>query len=270
MMDIFIIVFTDLDGTLLDHNDYSFTAAQPCLDFMRENEIPIIFASSKTSIEIENLCSETNFFHPYIAENGALLCIPKNYYLKNKSINSVYKKIMIGLPRKKIDQVLQNLYTIYHFRSFGDLTTDEIVKRTGLSENQALDANQRECTEPILWEDSENNLVLFSKQLEKFNMQLLRGGRFHHVMGIHDKATTMSILLHDYKEHFSKNIISIALGDSPNDYKMLKAANYGIVIPNPDTSKATIDESDNIIYAETAGPKGWNDTLLKLLEELLQ
>ena len=77
-MDVFIIVFTDLDGTLLDHNDYSFTAAQPCLDFIRENKIPLIFASSKTSFEIENLCSETNFFHPYIAENGALLCIPEN------------------------------------------------------------------------------------------------------------------------------------------------------------------------------------------------
>lgn len=269
MMDVFIIVFTDLDGTLLDHNDYSFTAAQPCLDFMRENDIPIIFASSKTSIEIENLCSETNFFHPYIAENGALLCMPENYFLRNKPISSVYKKIMIGLPRVKIDQVLNNLHTSYQFRSFSDLTTDEIVKHTGLSENQALDANQRECTEPILWEDSENNLILFSKQLEKFNMQLLRGGRFHHVMGIHDKATTMSVLLQDFKKHCSKTIISIALGDSPNDYKMLKTANYGVVIPNPDTAEATIDESDKIIYAETAGPQGWNDTLLKLFEELL-
>ena len=268
-MDVFIIVISDLDGTLLDHNDYNYTAAKPCLDFIRKKGIPLIFASSKTSIEIENLCSEINFFHPYIAENGALLCIPENYFIKGNSSTSVYEKKVIGIPREKINQVLENLTSSYQFTTFSKLTPGEIVSHTGLSESQALDANKRECTEPILWEDSEHKLVSFSTQLEKFNMRLLRGGRFHHVMGVHDKATTMTLLIEYFKKHINKSIISIALGDSPNDYEMLSTADYGVVVPNPSIAKATIDESAKIIYANTSGPKGWNDTLLKLFENLL-
>ena len=269
-MSVFIIVFSDLDGTLLDHNNYSYTAAKPCLDYIRENNIPLIFTSSKTSIEIENLCAETNFYHPYIAENGALLCIPKNYFLLNTPTRTEYEKIMIGLPREEINQVLQKQHSIYEFQSFSTLTTSEIMNNTGLSESQAIGANQRKCTEPILWNDSQSKLTEFSKQLELLNLQLLRGGRFHHVMGIHDKATTMSLLLQKYKNNGNKSITSIALGDSPNDYKMLKTADYGVVIPNPHVAMASIEESDKIIFAPNEGPKGWNDTLLNLFRKIFE
>ncbi len=55
-----IVVFTDLDGTLLDHDSYSYTAAEPALDFIRNNNIPLIFTTSKTAIEVEELCIQTS------------------------------------------------------------------------------------------------------------------------------------------------------------------------------------------------------------------
>ncbi len=65
-----VVIFTDLDGTLLDHHNYSFIPAIPCLEFIRKQNIPLIFTSSKTSIEIEELCTLTNLYHPYIAETN--------------------------------------------------------------------------------------------------------------------------------------------------------------------------------------------------------
>jgi len=101
-------------------------------------------------------------------------------------------------------------------------------------------------------------------------LRLISGGRFHHVMGKHDKATTMTLLIKQYEKHRNKNLTSIALGDSPNDLQMLQNADYGIIIPNPHAPKMCVDNHVNLIHAEKPGPQGWNDTLLALLTELIE
>ena len=45
------LVFTDLDGTLLDES-YSWDLAQPAIDLLRSASIPIILNSSKTVAEM--------------------------------------------------------------------------------------------------------------------------------------------------------------------------------------------------------------------------
>ena len=47
------VVFTDLDGTLLDHTSYSHQAAEPALEAIRERRIPLVFCTSKTRAEVE-------------------------------------------------------------------------------------------------------------------------------------------------------------------------------------------------------------------------
>ncbi|RLG21689.1 hypothetical protein DRN72_03465 [Methanosarcinales archaeon] len=41
------VVFTDLDGTLLD-SEYSFEEALDTLRWLEDNHIPVVFCSSKT------------------------------------------------------------------------------------------------------------------------------------------------------------------------------------------------------------------------------
>lgn len=268
-MSALIAIFTDLDGTLLEHDSYSFTPAIPCLDIIRQQDIPLIFTSSKTAIEIEELCTQIDLYHPYIAENGGLLSTPGNYF-SNDTTSRAYEKKLTGVSRKDIDAVLKNLFRHYKFKSFTQMTYSEIMQLTGLNEKQACHANTRECSEPICWQDTNKQLEAFSRHLEDRNLQLLEGGRFHHVMGNHDKATAMSLLLKKYQEHCNKSIISIALGDSPNDFKMLEAADYGVVIPNPDAPNQHLAHRAHLIHANSPGPQGWNDTLIELLKELNQ
>ncbi len=263
-----IIIFTDLDGTLLDHNDYSYTAATPCLDYIRHNNISLIYTSSKTAVEIYELCRQTNMYHPFISENGGLLSSPKQYFSAIKQNKVEYEHQLIGVSRQNINSLLEKLRNHYQFTYFNIMTTDEIIALTGLTRDLALMANQRECTEPVHWLDNEKNLKEFTKILNTENLQLLKGGRFFHVMGYHDKATTMSLLIDKFQKQLNTELISIALGDSPNDYKMLKAADYGILIPNPIAPKEHLDNSRNLLYASSEGPQGWNDTLLDLLKDL--
>ena len=43
-----LIVYTDLDGSLLDGTSYSYEAATPALTALREQGIPLVLVSSKT------------------------------------------------------------------------------------------------------------------------------------------------------------------------------------------------------------------------------
>ncbi|MFK7815780.1 MAG: HAD-IIB family hydrolase [Gammaproteobacteria bacterium] len=264
-----IVVCTDLDGTLLDHESYSYKLAKPALEFIRKKHIPLIFTTSKTATEIEELCKTTNFYHPFIAENGGLLAIPENYF-SNQQPTKIYIRHVVGKSRDDINLVLNNLTSSYKFKSFNDMSKDELVTHTGLKPHQALYANQRDSTEPLLWLDDPAKLTIFSTQLEEHDLRLISGGRFHHVMGTHDKATTMTTLLKEFENHSNAKITSIALGDSPNDLKMLQTANHGIIIPNPHAPKMCIDNHASLRIAEQPGPQGWSDSLLILLKELIE
>ena len=41
------IVFTDLDGTLLDLKSYSYARSREAVEFLQNREIPLVFCSSK-------------------------------------------------------------------------------------------------------------------------------------------------------------------------------------------------------------------------------
>ena len=265
-----IVIFTDLDGTLLDHDNYSYAAAEPCLNYIREHNIPLIFTSSKTAVEIKDLCKQTNIYHPFIAENGGLLAIPESYFSEQQANTTSYTKNVIGKARADIGLILDTLSSSYIFKSFNNMSTEELISHTGLNQQQALYANQRDCTEPLLWLDEETKLQDFATKLEKYELRLISGGRFHHVMGKHDKATTMALLIKQFENFWNKQFISIALGDSPNDLEMLQTADHGIVIPNPHAPKMCIDNHATLVYAEKSGAQGWNDRLLALLKELIE
>jgi mannosyl-3-phosphoglycerate phosphatase len=75
-----LVIFTDLDGCLLDRETYSFEPAQAALRLIREKEIPLILVSSKTRVEIEEYRRRLKNGHPIVSENGGAVFIPKDYF----------------------------------------------------------------------------------------------------------------------------------------------------------------------------------------------
>ncbi|HEY4579910.1 MAG TPA: HAD-IIB family hydrolase, partial [Candidatus Acidoferrales bacterium] len=65
-----MIVFTDLDGTLLDYHTFSWTAANEALAEIERRRVPLVFCTSKTRAEIEALRRKIGNAHPFISENG--------------------------------------------------------------------------------------------------------------------------------------------------------------------------------------------------------
>ena len=65
-----MIVFTDLDGTLLDHETYRFDAALPALETLAARGVPLVLATSKTAAEIGPIRQALGRDVPAIVENG--------------------------------------------------------------------------------------------------------------------------------------------------------------------------------------------------------
>lgn len=257
-----LLFFTDLDGTLLDRETYDWSPARPALDELARHRLPLILNSSKTAAEIRDLRAEIGNGHPYIVENGAAAIIPAGYFEPGQAEDEV---LHFAEPRSQILSVLAELRKEgFRFSGFTDMSDEEVAERSGLSVANAAKARDRSATEPIVWNSSELDVPSFRQALDRHGLRLVRGGRFHHVMGDFDKADAMRALVTRYRDQANgAEIQTVALGDSPNDRHMLEAADIAVVIRGPEP--LTLAEGLKVMYSDQTGPSGWNECVLTIL-----
>ncbi|TRZ85168.1 mannosyl-3-phosphoglycerate phosphatase, partial [bacterium] len=153
-----LIIFTDLDGSLLNHEDYSFEEAMPSIGRIKRAGIPLIITTSKTRPEVEHLQQEMGIREPFIVENGGGIFFPRGYrnlMIENGERQEDYTLICIGTRYSMVRRFLKKTGSRFDIKGFGDLTTEEISGLTGLSPDRAEMAKAREFTEPILLERPE-------------------------------------------------------------------------------------------------------------------
>ncbi|MFK8021546.1 MAG: HAD-IIB family hydrolase [Pseudomonadales bacterium] len=269
------LVFTDLDGTLLDHFSYSFAEAEDLIQDLSSQRIPLIFCSSKTRAEIEPLRTDINNKHPFVVENGAAVFVPRDYFAikpQGAVLRGKYWVKEFGKTRKHWLGVLQRHKSIYseQFRSFVDLGAQGIADTCGLSIEQASLANQREYTEPVFWLGSEAVRQAFTNSLIRSGAFVQQGGRFLHLTGAGDKGVALLWLLEQYKRSEPNTAFhTIAMGDSQNDVSMLEVSDSAILIRSPVHDLPLLGRRSELYISDKPGPEGWRVTLqntLKLLE----
>ncbi len=155
-----LIIFTDLDGSLLNHGDYSWEAARPALDKIRELGIPLIICTSKTRLEVEFIQKEINIQGPFIVENGGGIIFPQEYRaipMGSAIITDNYRCIPLGLSYARIRSFIKEACKEFSIRGFGDMRyCGDRRNRTGLPIEKAVMAKKREFTELFYWSMSRN------------------------------------------------------------------------------------------------------------------
>lgn len=263
------VIFSDLDGTLLDNETYSFNAASEALELINTKEIPLVLCSSKTPKEMElyrNLLTNNS---PFISENGGGIFIPKNYFSKDFDFNREsdgYKVIDLGTSRKKLCEALKSIReeTGIQIKGFSDMTVAEIAELTGLDRDTAKLAMVREHSEPFIISEDEKYAATIEAQINLKGYRHTRGGRFHHILGENDKGKAVMILSKLYKSELG-DIETVALGDSLNDLPMLQAVNEPILVQKPAGNYDSQIRLSKLTYAKAIGPTGWNSAILGLL-----
>ena len=267
-----LLIFTDLDGTLADYHTYSIEPALPALDALKKNNIPLIICSSKTRAEIEKFRLRLDNTHPFISENGGAIFVPIDYFsyeIPFTRKDFKYSIIEFGTPYHKIRGTLQKIKSRFPdtVRGFGDLSAQEVANICELSPDEGFLAKEREYDEPFILEDK-TILEKIREIANEDHLQIIKGGRFYHLIGENDKGTAVSFLTDIYRREHT-HIQTIAIGDSQNDLFMLQVVDYPVLVQKPGGNYDQTISLDNLIYASGIGPAGWNAAVSKLLDKLL-
>ncbi len=227
-----IVIFTDLDGTLLDDN-YSFDYATPALDLIRSKNIPLVLCSSKSQSEMEHWQAKLGIKGAFIVENGAAVFLNGDF-----DSNEVIK---LGTNVKELKEILVHISKECDckLKLFSEMSLKEIMDHTGLPIEQARMAKLKNYTEAFIVE--RGNVSLVKDLIEKKGYNYTRAKRFHYIMKGNDKGKAVKLLMDKFEGY-----TSIGLGDNENDKPMLD------VVDKP--------------FMLTKGPSEWNDIVLGLLK----
>jgi mannosyl-3-phosphoglycerate phosphatase len=265
------VFFTDLDGTLLDYSSYSFEKAIPALRHLKAEGLPVVVSSSKTRAEIEYYRKKLGNRHPFISENGGGIFIPKGYFdfglqdLHPEVIEDAgYEVIMLGARysdlREAIVSLIEDGFDVW---GFGDMSAGEVAELSGLTVFEAELSKKRDFDEPFLFQGNEEEEKKLVDAITRKGYNCTRG-RFFHILGESNKGTAVSVLSGLYQKQLG-DIVTVGLGDRPNDFPMLMTVDIPVLVQQPGGIHAEGPDIPGLIRAGGIGPEGWNKAVLDIL-----
>ena len=263
-----ILIFTDLDGSLLNHNDFEFKEIKSFILNCLDKGIKIIPNSSKTKSEIEYFFHQLGKKLPYILENGAAIhnlnLLNNNFKLKENSI----------ILSRSIGQILEIFYTTVplEFRKksvfIKDMTKEKQMNILGLNDKYLPFALDREYSIPLIFNGSQKVIDEFSSILKSLGLKLHEGGRVFNICDDCSKGFAMNCIVEKLKNQHATNPHTIVVGDSPNDISMLIQSDQPCVIPLPNRNNLINLKIKNILRAKKCAPKGWEEVIKSSLKKI--
>ncbi len=258
-----ILIFTDLDGSLLDRETFKFDKIKNYIIHLLSEGIFIIPNSSKTEKEIISFNRELGFELPYISENGSAIIglnlLNKNF--PNKIILSREKDDLIKIFNTRVPESLKNKCKLV-------LKMDKKKQNSilGLSGTSLKNATNRNYTIPFLFEGSKIEKGKLSKILKSHSLTLQEGGRVINLCDNVNKVKSMNKVVRIYKK-IETNTKVIAVGDNYNDLDMLKNSDLPCLVFN---DKFRLDQINinNLLVSNKPSPEGWADVIKKALVKL--
>ncbi len=259
------VIITDMDGSLLNHQDYRYDAVLPCLKELQQQSVAVVLNSSKTRAELADWVDKLQLSHPFVTENGSAIFSPSGYFdaaivqpwLRQHALEfrqlPGYDIIELGTRIEKlqafVDEQTPNAI------DFSRCSLNQAVDITGLSRDDARLAQQREYSLPLLFAQATEEKD-FSEQALAAGFNILKGGRFLHLLGKTDKGRSVQWLRELYRQQRAEPVQVIALGDSANDAAMLQQADIAVLVHNPEAAPFGLYHPQ-LIKTIRCAPEGW-------------
>lgn len=267
-----LVVFTDLDGTLLDHQTYSSEAASVALARIGRAEVPLVLCSSKTRLEIERVRQRLTSFHPFVSENGAAVFIPPDYFpfaVPGARERDRYLVLEYGRPYREVVDLLHRTAARLDVAvvGFSDMSVEEVAEACGLPLADARLARAREYDEPfrvVAGGSAARDRLRCG--LRRAGLRSVAGGRFDHATGCADKGTSVAQLTALYRR-VDGRVLTVGLGDSLNDLPLLGEVDIPVIVRNP-AAGATAQLRRKLPAAQVTGvpgPAGWAEAVNRIL-----
>ena len=257
------LIFTDLDGSLLDRDTFKFDEIKDYLKKLLSNGIFIIPNTSKTEKEILEFNNELGSNLPYISENGAAIngLDLLNSNLPKELILSRDKNNLINIFKKSVPENLQN-----KCKWLSEMDEKKQSLIFGLEDEKLKMALDRKYTIPFIFEGNKNEKNKLFKIVKNKGLALQEGGRVINLTDKVNKAKALQVFVRFFKKN-NKEVKTIAVGDNYNDLDMLKTSDFPCLVFN---DKFTLDEIPikNLIITNKPSPEGWADVIKMALAKI--
>ena len=254
------IVFSDLDGTILDFTTYSYDDSLEGVDILKSNRVPLVLVSNKTFPEMKEIHMELDLHHPFIFENGGGIAYPENN-TAGDTYQIEYLGERVDVLKEKFN-ILKNVAGV-PVKSIYDMDINEIAGVTGLSLSRVGLLIKRATSIPFLPSSSTDKIDMnkTNSVLEKHGVLITRGGRFYHLVssGVDKGSAVRKVSEYIKRTSGADKILTVGIGDSESDLSMLKAVDIPFLIRKPDGS--TIHADFEVIVTRHIGPGGFTEAV---------
>ncbi|MGB3136175.1 MAG: HAD-IIB family hydrolase [Nodosilinea sp.] len=269
------IVFTDLDGTLLNGETYAYQAVLPTLAQLAALDVPVVPVTSKTRQEVAQLRRDAGLRDPFVVENGSAVYLPTGqarFALPPGEDSEGYRVLQLGCnyvtARAGLKAIAQTLGP--PLKGFGDWSIDQVVQLTGLSSSEAKQAKAREFSEPFMTPKNVPAEQL-REAVEAMGFRVVIGDRFSHLIGADagkGNALRQLVQLYQTNNPDAQAVATIGLGNSPNDLDMLENVDYPVVLPGAHGPHPQLADRGWTI-APAPAPEGWAAAVETAIAKLL-
>ena len=267
------IIFSDLDGSFLNEDNFAYgNNVELVRKLLKENNF-IVFNSSKTFIEIKEFLDNINIDLPFICENGGGIyatkdILPKNHQYRDRFCIVSESERIKNNTKFNLEEIKKIFSSKIMFLK--DLSIEEQIKLSGLDKKSLLSAMNREFTEIVVMNSCENVQKDFVTYLNLRNLNISKGGRFHHISSKFNKGQAMLRLVNEFKKYYSNvEFITIAIGDSNNDLEMLNAADFSCLVKNRSNNElAKKINCSNLYISKNSAPYAWEEYIENYLVKI--
>jgi len=269
------LFFTDLDGTLLDHETYEWRSARTGLEWCRTEEVAVIPCTSKTWSEVTLIRDRIGLETPAIVENGGAVVLSRDHTFAHEPGQRVEDEFRFHEFGDSAAQIQSEFHEIrqrgdFKCQSALNMSAEVFAGKTNLDIEEAERALERQFTVPVLWMESDQRKREFVSWCIGSDMNVQEGGRFLHLQRGCDKGRAVRWLTDTYREEYGEKIGTGGIGDSQNDVAMLQVVDrpFAVQKPGREHDQRILDGVENLELMDAVGPEGWTDAADAFLEWL--
>jgi mannosyl-3-phosphoglycerate phosphatase len=277
------LIFTALEGALVDPHTDSFAGAEEALSELDRRKIAFILLTSRTREEIDPIRRKMGHNHPFVTENGGGIFFPDGYFslrIPGSVRVARYLSVAQGLPYAEVCEALDDIAEecAVGVAGFHHMSLREIADNTGLPPKSAELARAREFDEPFYFTSADDKAVArFVETARERGFDTRRGPAFWHFSSKCDAARAVRSLAQLFREATHIKLRLVGIGGGQGDLPWLRAVDHAVLLPDSREGAKPSEDSQaehpqenpgrtrSIVMGEAPGPAGWSKTILDII-----
>jgi mannosyl-3-phosphoglycerate phosphatase len=272
------LIFTALEGALVDPHTDSFAGAEEALSELDRRKIAFVLLTSRTREEVDPIRRKMGHNHPFVTENGGGIFFPDGYFslrIPGSVRVARYLSVAQGRPYAEVCEALDDIAEecAVGVAGFHHMSLREIADNTGLRPRSAELARAREFDEPFYFTSADDKAIArFVETARARGFDTRRGPAFWHLSAKCDAARAVRSLAQLFREATHIKLRLVGIGGGEGDLPWLRAMDHAVLLPDlREAAKPSEDPQEtpgrtrSIVMGDAPGAAGWNKAILDII-----